>query len=259
MTVAVVTDTTHYLPPALAARHGLHSVGLYVNWNGITVRESELGDLGAFYDGLRSAQALPTTSQPSVGDFLDVYRPLIDAGHDVVSIHLSAGLSGTFAAAEQARAHLTEHGMAGERLVVVDSGTAAGGMGLMVIAAANAAASGADAEGTADAARALRRELQLRFAVDTLEFLRRGGRIGAAQAWIGSALKIKPILALESQVEAIERVRTWSRAFERLLAHLEQRRDDGHDAWFVQHVQGDEQVTRMVERGSEIFGREPEL
>jgi len=257
VTVAVVTDTTHYLPSEVAQRHGLHSVGLYVNWNEITVRESELGELASFYDGLRSAESLPTTSQPSVGDFLAVYRPLLDAGHDLVSIHLSAGLSGTFAAAEQAHAHLIEQGLHPGRIVVLDSATAAGGMGLMLIAAANAAAAGADAMGTAEAAHALRRELQLRFAVDTLEFLRRGGRIGTAQAWIGSALKIKPILALESEVVAVERVRTWSRAFERLLAHLEERRAEGHDAWFIQHVQGGEQVTRMIERGTEIFGHPP--
>jgi DegV family protein with EDD domain len=257
--VAVVTDTTHYLPPHIAARHSLRSVPLYVNWNGTTRPESDLGDLHAFYADLRAAEDLPTTSQPSVGDFLGAYRPLLDAGHDLVSIHLSAGISGTFAAAERARADLLEQGLDPARLVVVDSTTAAGGTGLMLIAAANAAADGADAAGSARAALDLRRELQMRFAVDTLEFLRRGGRIGMAQAWLGSALKIKPILTLESQVEPVERVRTWSRAFDRLLDHLDERRAEGHDAWFIQHVQAEERVAHMTERGSEIFGRGPEF
>jgi DegV family protein with EDD domain len=257
--VAVVTDTTHYLPSDVAERHGLHAVPLYVNANGTTRRESELTDLGAFYAGLRSAGDLPTTSQPSVGDFVDTYRPLLAAGHDIVSIHLSAGISGTCGAAERAQADLVEQGLDPRRLIVLDSATACAGLGLMTIAAANAAASGADAPGVVRAAQALRRELQVRFAVDTLEFLRRGGRVGTAQAWLGSALKIKPILTLESQVEAIERVRTWSRAFDALLAHLEQRRRDGHDLWLIQHAQAGEQVARMVERGSEIFGRAPEF
>lgn len=259
MPVTVVTDTTHYLPPELVERHRLRSVPLYVNWRGTTRRESEFTDLDAFYDDLRSADELPTTSQPPVGDFLDAYRPLLDAGQDVVSIHLSAGISGTVGAAERARADLVEQGLDPARLIVVDSATAAGGTGLMLIAAANAAAAGADAAQVALAARVLRRELQVRFAVDTLEFLRRGGRIGNAQAWVGSALKIKPILALESRVEAVERVRTWSRAFDRLLAHLEQRRAEGHDVWFVQHVQAGEQLARMIDRGTEMFGHGPEF
>src|SRR4051794_721756 len=94
MGVAVVTDSTHYLPRELTEREGLHLVSLYVNWNGHTDRESEL-DLAAFYGHLVAAPDLPTTSQPSVGDFLAVYEPLVDAGADIVSIHISAGISGT--------------------------------------------------------------------------------------------------------------------------------------------------------------------
>jgi DegV family protein with EDD domain len=86
--VAVVTDTTHYMPREIVERHGLHEVALYVNWNGRTDRETDLGDFDAYYDHLRSASDMPTTSQPSVGDFLSVYEPLLAAGHDVVSIHI---------------------------------------------------------------------------------------------------------------------------------------------------------------------------
>lgn len=259
MPVAVVTDTTHYLPPEVVKRHRLHCVSLYVNWDGGTVRESDMPDFAAFYDHLSSGGELPTTSQPSVGDFLDVYRPLLDAGEDILSIHLSSGLSGTSAAAEQARSLLIKDGVEPARMTVVDSATTCGGTGLMLIAAASAAEAGADLDAAAESAMALRRELQVRFAVADLEFLRRGGRIGMAQAWVGSALKVKPILTLELHVEPVERVRTWSRAFERLLDHLRERHDQGHDAWFVQHIRGDAEVTRMVERGTEIFGHGPEF
>ena len=259
MPVAVVTDTTHYLPAEVVERLGLHCVSLYVNWNGRTDRESDLPDFAAFYEFLSSGGELPTTSQPSLGDFLDVYRPLLDAGEDILSIHLSSGLSGTSAAAEQARGLLIEEGLDPARILVIDSETTCGGTGLMLIAAAAAAERGADLQGTGEAARALRRELEVRFAVADLEFLRRGGRIGMAQAWLGSALKVKPILTLEKHVEPIERVRTWSRAFDRLLDHLRERHEQGHDTWFVQHIRGAEEAARMIERGSEIFGHEPEF
>ena len=258
MTVAIVTDTTHYMPASVVRRHRLHSVPLYVTWNGRTDPESTLTDFGAFYDHLRSAPELPTTSQPSVGDFLRIYEPLLAAGHDVLSIHLSAGISGTSGTAEQARRQLLDGGSVSEgRIMVLDSATACAGVGLMAIAAANAAGDGAGIAEAAGRAQALRRELTLWFAVDTLEFLRRGGRIGTAKAWVGSTLRIKPILTLERNIEPVERVRTWSRAFDRLLMHLEQRRADGHDVWFVQHAQAEEQAARMVERGREIFGTDP--
>src|SRR5438093_13621645 len=95
------------------------------------------------------------------------------------------------------------------------------------------------------------------FAVDTLEYLRRGGRIGAAQALLGSALKIKPILTLEGEITPVERVRTSGRAFERLVEYMQSRHDEGADAWVVQHVQAPDQAERLVERGREVFGTEP--
>ncbi len=259
MPVAVVADTTHYLPVEVAKRHELRCVSLYVNWNGRTQRESEMPDFAAFYEYLASGGELPTTSQPSVGDFLDVYRPLLERGDDVVSIHLSGGLSGTAGAAEQARAALVEEGIDAARIAVVDSATTCGGTGLMLMAAGHAARASADVSGVVAGAMALRSELEVRFAVAGLEYLRRGGRIGMAQAWLGSALKVKPILALEREVEPIERVRTWSRAFDRLLDHLIERFEQGHDAWFVQHIRGEAELARMVERGTEIFGHGPEF
>jgi len=257
--VAVVTDTTHYLPAEVVARHGLHLVSLYVNWDGRTDRESDLGDYDDFYDHMRSATTLPSTSQPSVGDFLAVYEPLLEAGSDVLSIHLSGGISGTVHAAEQARDALLERGIAPERIVVLDSDTGCAGHGLMAVAAANAARDGADLVGAAEAARTLRRGMKLLFAVDTLEYLRRGGRIGAAQAWVGSALKIKPILTIEREIQPVERVRTAGRAFERMVAHLLACRESGADVFMIQHIQAHDVAGRLAERGREIYGRDPDV
>ena len=257
--VAVVTDTTHYLPADVVERHGLHEVSLYVNWDGRTDRECDLPDYEAFYRHLRSATSLPSTSQPSVGDFLAVYEPLLEAGDDVLSIHLSGGISGTVQAAEQAREALVERGIAPERMHVLDSETGCAGHGLMAVAAANAIREGADMAGAADVARRLREQMRLFFAVDTLEYLRRGGRIGAAQAWVGSALKIKPILTIEREIQPIERVRTAGRAFERLVEYLQQRHDSGGDVFFIQHIRAHDVAERMAERGRAIYGRDPEF
>jgi DegV family protein with EDD domain len=256
--VAVVTDTTHYLPREIVERHGFHEVSLYVNWNGRTDRESDLGDYQEFYDFLRSGGELPSTSQPSVGDFLTVYEPLLEAGDDILSIHISGGISGTVQAAEQARAALLERGIAPERIEVMDSKSVAAGLGMTAIAAANAVRNGADLAGAHAAARELRAALKFWFVVDTLEFLRRGGWIGAAGAWIGSALKIKPILTLDDQIVPVERVRTASRAFERMVDYLQERRDSGADVFFLQHIQAPEVAERLAERGRAIYGRDPE-
>ena len=256
MGVAVVTDTTHYLPRALVERHSLHLVSLYVRWDRVLEREADITDLAAFYERLRAARDLPTTSQPSVGDFLAVYEPLLERGDDIVSVHLAAGISGTYGTALQAREALAERGLDG-RVEVVDSRTGAGAMGMVAIAAARAAARGGDVAAVAARAHEAREHLRMWFCVDTLEYLRRGGRVGQAQAWLGGALRVKPILSVQSEIVPVERVRTSARAFERMVEYLAALRDDGRDGWVVQHIRAHEQAERLVERGRGLFGSEP--
>jgi DegV family protein with EDD domain len=258
--VSVVTDSTSYLPPELIERNGIHVVPLYVVFGGDRpVPEVEITDYPAFFEELRTAQKLPTTSQPSVGDFTSVFEPLLADGGEVVSVHISGGLSGTPEAARQAKEALERDGGGGERIVVVDSTTAAGGLGMMVLAAAKAAADGASAAEVAGHVAEARREFKMWFAIDTLEFLKRGGRIGAASAWIGSTLKVKPILTVDNEMTPVERVRTSSRAFERLVDYARQRHEAGADAWSAQHIAAPEACARLVERCSEVFGCEPTI
>lgn len=254
MPVAIVSDTCHYLPADVLAANGISEVSLYVHWQDHIERESAITDYDAYYERLRDLAQLPTTSQPSIGDFLEVYEPLLDDGQDVVSIHLAGGMSGTVGAAEQARDALGER--AG-RVHVVDSATACGGQGLVLLAAAAAARDGRDGAAVAEHARQARAQLKMWFAIDTLEYLRRGGRIAGAQAWLGAALKIKPILTVESEITPIERVRTSRRAFERMVDLLQSRKDDGADAWMVQHIQAPKEAKELADRGREIFGCEP--
>jgi DegV family protein with EDD domain len=254
---AVVCDTTAYLPTDLVAERDIKTISLYVSVDGEQQRESEVSDYAEFYERLRAAESSATTSQPSIGDFLEVYEPLLAEGREVVSIHISAGISGTFEAAGQARERLIEEGKGGERLHLLDSRSAAGGMGLCALGAATAAAAGADAQATIAQAEETRNDLKMWFAIDTLEYLRRGGRIGGARAWIGGALKIKPILTLEEEITPVERVRTRARSLERLRGYARQRHESGRDGWVVQYIQDKETADALIEDCYEIFGCEP--
>jgi DegV family protein with EDD domain len=258
--VAVVTDSTAYLPPETVGRHSVHVVPLYIVFGGDrTVPETEITDYPAFFEELRAAESVPTTSQPSVGDFAAVYDPLLADGRDVVSIHISGGLSGTLEAARQASEALARDGKGGERVRVIDSTTAAGGLGLLALVAARAAEAGASLDEIEQRVSDARAELKMWFAIDTLEFLRRGGRIGAASAWIGSTLRVKPILTVENEMTPVERVRTSGRMFERMVEYARQRHDSGADAWAVQHINAPDQAELLTDRCREVFGCEPVL
>jgi len=254
--VAVATDSTSYLPRPLADSEGVHQVSLYVGWKGEFVRELDMDGFEDFYTRLRQDPELPTTSQPSIGDFLAVWEPLIEAGHDVVSIHLAGGISGTCEAARQAHALLAERGLGG-RIEVIDGETACGGTAMLILAACAAARAGADRRAVVERVHETRKALRIWFCLDTLEYLRRGGRVGKAQAWLGGTLRIKPILSLEYEIVPVERVRTAGRAFDRMVKYAHELHDSGADGWVVQHIQAPEQAQRLIDRCREIFDSEP--
>ena len=178
---AVVTDTTAYLPDELAAEHDIHRISLYVTLDGVEQRESDIdsASYGDFFERLSRSDEGATTSQPSVGDFVSLYEPLLADGRDIVSIHISSGISGTYQSALQARQQLVESGAGGERIQVWDSRTGCGGQGMMCLVAARAAEAGASGEDALAAVERARETLKMWFAIDTLEYLRKGGRIGA--------------------------------------------------------------------------------
>jgi DegV family protein with EDD domain len=254
--VAIVVDTTHYMPRELVEANGLHEVSLYVNQGDRHERESDMPDFDAFYEGLRTSAQLPTTSQPSIGDFLAVYEPLVEEGRDIVSVHISGGISGTVESARQAATDLRAR-KPQRRIEVIDTQSACGIIALTALAGAAAARAGGDIDAVTTRVRSAVDIAKIWFAVDTLEFLRRGGRIGTAQAWLGGALKIKPILTVDGEITPIERVRTSGRAFERMVDFLRARHADGCDAWVVQHIQARDQADALADRGREIFGKDP--
>jgi DegV family protein with EDD domain len=256
---AIVVDTTSYLPDDLIERHRIHRASLYVTLDGEQKRESEIGaaEYDDFYERLRRSDEGATTSQPSVGDFTSVYEPILAQGRDIVSIHLSAGISGTCDSAHQARQQLIDEGKGGERVLVYDSRSACGGSGLLALTAARAAERGLPGTEVLAAVERARDGLKMWFAIDTLEYLRKGGRIGSAQAWLGSALQIKPILTLEEEITPVERVRTRRRAFERMVEFARERHLAGAGAWVVQHIHDHETARHLVDECRQVFGSDP--
>jgi DegV family protein with EDD domain len=211
--VAIVTDSTADLPPELARSHGITVVPLTLNFegkgllDGVDIRPDE------FYRRLPSATMHPTTSQPAPGRFAEVYRALLAEHDEVVSIHISKKLSGTYESARQA-ADMTD----AKRVRVVDSELVSMSLGLITLAAANLASSGSDAKSVESKVLDMRTQVHTYFSVATLEFLRRGGRIGRASALLGSVLQLKPVLCIrDGLVTPLERVRTFERALNRVV------------------------------------------
>jgi len=212
--IKIVTDTTSGITPEVAQQYGLTVLPLYVHFGTEVFREGIDIQLPEFFSRLKSAPQLPTTSQPSAGDFMQVYQPLVAEGSEIISIHLSSKLSGTVASAHAAREMLP-----GARIHVVDTQFISAAEGTMVLEAARMAAAGQDSAAILARLEKLIAGFRLYFAVDTLEYLQKGGRIGKAAALLGTALQMKPVLALEDGiVEAKERIRTKSKA----VAHIKE-------------------------------------
>ncbi|MEX0786584.1 MAG: DegV family protein [Dehalococcoidia bacterium] len=212
--VLVVTDSTADLPSEVARELGITVVPLRVIFGSEVYRDGIDLTTDEFFRRLPEAEDLPTTSQPSVGEFRQVYEQLAERTDAILSIHLSSGFSGTAETARQAALQL-----AGRcRIEVLDSGTVSMGLGFAAIAAARAAREGGDLDVCAGAARSVLRRQRLAVALDTLEYLRRGGRIGRAQAFLGGLLRLKPILTIrDGEAFPLARVRTRRKALEELL------------------------------------------
>ena len=213
MAVKIVTDSTGDLPAEVVQELDITVVPLNVHFGEESFQDGVDLDSDGFFQRLTTEASLPTTSQPSVGTFLETYRGLLDAGHEVVSVHISAKLSGTMNSALQAREQLD----AGPRLTVVDSQQVGLALGIVATAAAQAVKDGASYEETISMAPRISERVRLFVLLETLEYLQRGGRIGRAQAFLGSLLHIRPILTVhEGEVHPLERVRARKRGLERL-------------------------------------------
>ena len=212
--VKVVTDSTADLPPEIVQELGITVVPLQVIFGEQAFRDGVDLTSEEFFRRLQQSPELPRTSQPSVGEFLLIYEQLAAQTDRILSIHLSSRFSGTVQTARRAAQELIGRC----RIEVIDSGTVSMAMGFAVIAAARAAREGADLDACADAARSVLRRQRVAIALDTLEYLRRGGRIGRAQAFLGSLLHLKPILTIRNgEAHPLTRVRTHRKALQEIL------------------------------------------
>jgi DegV family protein with EDD domain len=238
MSVAVVTDSTAYLPIDQASRHGLTVVPLVVVINGVEGLEGVDVPPEEVARALSARRVSVGTSRPSPAQFIEAYQRLLDGGATgVVSVHLSAELSGTVEAAGLAA------GEVGDRVAVVDARSTGMGLGFPAIAAAAAAAEGADLAGVREAALDAIVRTSTFFYVDTLEFLRRGGRVGAASALLGTALSVKPILHMvDGGIVVRDKVRTASRALARLVDVAVEAAGDGEVDIAVHHLAAPERA-----------------
>lgn len=213
--VALVTDSTAYIPKELREKYSITVVPQVVIWENETFEDDVTITPEQFYTRLRTAKVMPSTSQASVVNMHKAFSTLLDQGFDVLGVFLSAKLSGTFQSATLGREQLTS---GNDKVTIIDSETTAMAMGFQVLTAARAAQDGAsiaDCRALVDKARA---HTGLYLTVDTLEFLHRGGRIGGAQRFLGTALNLKPILTVEGgRVEPVERVRTRRKALDRVV------------------------------------------
>lgn len=216
--VAIVIDSTANLPEELVQQYGIHVVPQIVNWDGKSLLDGI--DLHAedFYQKLPTTKAIPTTSQPSAGEFLEHFQKVAETADSIVGIFISEFLSGTLSSARTAKEMMGDY-----PLEIVDSRSASMGLGLIGLAAARAAADGKDYQEVAAVARALVPKVHVMFVVDTLEYLHRGGRIGGAKRLIGSMLSVKPLLHLDNgKIEPLASVRTKKKALQHMLDVVEQ-------------------------------------
>jgi DegV family protein with EDD domain len=216
--IKIVTDSTAYLSEAFVREHDIRVVPLYVHFGNEAFREGvDLSD-EEFYARLKEAPELPTTSQPSAGEFHEVFKELADGGHEIVTLTISSKLSGTWNSAMAAKEMLPEAGIS-----VVDSLFTSVGLELMVNAAVEAIAAGASRQGVVDLVEGIKAKMCLLFVVDTLEYLAKGGRIGNARALLGTVLKVKPILSLQDgAIEPMEQVRSKRKAVARMVELVEE-------------------------------------
>jgi DegV family protein with EDD domain len=213
--VALVTDSTSYIPKELREKYPITVVPQVVIWEGQTYEDDVTMTPEQFYTRLRTAKVMPSTSQASVVNMHKAFSTRLEQGYDVLGIFVSGKLSGTYQSAVLGREQLTS---GTEKVDFIDSETTAMAMGFMVLAVARAAVDGASLQDCKALAEKARNHVGVYLTVDTLEFLHRGGRIGGAQRFLGTALNLKPILAVEGgRVEAVERVRTRGKALDRVV------------------------------------------
>jgi DegV family protein with EDD domain len=213
--IKIVTDSTAFLEKDVLERYDIEVVPLHVNFTGESILDGTI-DSAAFFDKLKKSSTIPSTSQPSPGDFARIFKESIEEGKEIIAILISSGISGTVESAKTAAKMVDP-----SRISIIDSLSTSGGLAFLVSAAAQAAEEGKAREKIVALLEDLKNKLQVLFVPESLHYLKKGGRIGGAQALLGTILQIKPILFFsEGKIEVYEKVRTMKKALQRLADEL---------------------------------------
>ena len=225
--IAFITDSTAYLSPAFVKEHEISIIPLNLHWDGTNYRDGVNITPNEFYDMLAASDSIPSTSQPTYGEFEELMKGLAEKNDAVVAVLISSGISGTVDSALMAQKHLSDYA-----IEVVDSKLTSAGLALLMKALVQARAQGADAKQLVELAERIIATAGTFFMVDTLKYLHKGGRIGGASRYLGGALDIKPILYLNQagKIDALEKVRTKKKALQRLM-DLAVEKADGKKAY----------------------------
>jgi DegV family protein with EDD domain len=211
--IVVITDSSAYIPAIALAGLDVRVIPLWLLWDGESLRDGVDIQPSKFYSRLMASKSLPTSSQPTVDEFIDFYKDVAQEADVIVSVLVSSRISGTIANAQFALEQLPDLDIR-----IIDSRNCSMGLGHVVLAAARAAAAGKSVEQVVAAAEKMRDKINFVFVVDTLEYLYKGGRIGGAKRIFGTALRVKPILEFrDGQIEPLEQVRTKNKAYARLI------------------------------------------
>ncbi len=242
--VAIVVDSTATLDEEQIQKYGIHVIPQCLNWQGKSYQDGVDITPTEFYKKLASESELPTTSQPSAGEFYEFFQKVAKTSESIVAVLISEQLSGTIASANAAREMMDEF-----PIEIVNSKSVAMGLGFMALAAARAAERGLNYLDVAQAARELVPKMRILFIVDTLEYLHKGGRIGGASRLLGTALSIKPILQIEDgRIETLMKVRTKRKAIDQALTILEEDMSDKADVQIaVIHAANEDEGARVLE------------
>ena len=251
--IAFVTDSTAYIPTDLCKRHNITVVPQILIWDDKTYQDGVDIQPDEYYARLKTSKTMPSTSQASMITMQNTFKSLVDQGHEVVGIFVSARLSGTLQSAMLGREAL---GKEAEKVTLIDSFSTAMAMGFQVLIAARAAQAGASLKECVALAEKAREHTGVYFVVDTLEFLHRGGRIGGAQRFIGTALNMKPVLAiLDGRVEAVERIRTKGKALGRIIELVsEQVKGRSNVRIATLHANAEAEAKPLLERATQQTG-----
>jgi len=237
--IALITDSTAYLSPEFVQNNEISVIPLNLHWDGTNYRDGVNITPNEFYDMLAASDSIPSTSQPTYGEFEELMKGLAEKNDAVVAVLISSGISGTIDSALMAQKHLSKYA-----IEVVDSKLTSAGLALLIKALVQARAKGANATQLTSLAYRIIDTAGIFFMVDTLKYLHKGGRIGGASRYLGGALDIKPILYLnqEGKIDALEKVRTKKKALQRLM-DLAVEKADGKKAYVgIIHAQAPEEA-----------------